>query len=267
MVSREAVHEAIDRMARQIPKSGQRRRRLQPYRPFPFLRLPAELRNRIYKFSLETDDELLITDTLQKKPRRRVACRYYHRYEKALKNHKVDVNVNILRVCKQIHVEAVGILYAQPIKFMSLDGMFYFLSQIGKNNMESLRQIEIETMSMGREGQMTEPAFTALINAKNLDLLNICSIERRFSEREYVPCDHGVGDIAASFFAIAHVWILQMSSYRSDGKSWEDVLMLAQGGSYQAERGWPGEMFEFHLGENHFTKDEFCAEMRKLMRE
>lgn len=248
------------------------------------MRLPAELRNRIYSFSLEADDPLLITDTLQKKPRRRVACPYYHRYEKltpifsyfllipcryekALKKYKADVNVNLLLVCKQIHFEAVGILYTQPIKFMSLNGMFCFLSQIGKNNIESLRQIAIEAMSMGREGQMTEPAFTALLNAKNLDSLNICSIERRFSEREYVPCDHGVGDIAASFFAIAHVWVLQMSHYRTDGKSWDQVLMLAKGGSYKAERGWPGEMFEFHEGENQFTKDEFCAEIRQLMRD
>lgn len=191
----------------------------------------------------------------------------FHRYEKALKEHRAEINTNLLLVCKQIHLEAAGILYTQPIKFMSLDGMFYFLSQIGKSNIESLRQIAIETMSMGREGQMTEPAFTALVNAKNLETVNICSIERRFSEREYVPCDHGIGDIAASFFAIAHVWILQMRHYRTDGKSWEDVLVLAQGGSYKAERGWPGEMFEFHGGENHFTKDQFCAEMRKLMRD
>lgn len=145
--------------------------------------------------------------------------------------------------------------------------MFCFFCQIGKSNIESVRQISIETMSMGREAQMTEPAFTALINAKNLDSLNICSIERRFSEREYVPCDHGVGDIAASFFAIAHVWVSQMGQYRTDGKSWEDVLLLAKGGRYKAERGWPGEMFEFHDGEERFTKEEFGAEMCELMRE
>lgn len=88
---------------------------------------------------------------------------------------------------------------------MNLDGMFYFLSQIGKSNIETLRNMSIETMSTGREGQITDPAFTALINAVTLESLNICSIERRSSEREYVPCDHGLGDIAASVFAIAHV--------------------------------------------------------------
>ncbi|QDS68176.1 hypothetical protein FKW77_010464 [Venturia effusa] len=266
MVSREVVREAIGRMAHRNPKRGQRHGRLRQFRPFPFLRLPAELRNRIYEFSLESDDDLLVTDRLQKSPRRRVACRYYHRYEKALKKHQADVNPNLLLVCKQVHFEAVGILYTQPIKFMSLDGLFCFLSQIGKNNIENLRDISIETMSMGRDGQMTEPAFTALLNAKNLESLNICSIERRFSEREYVPCDHGLGDIAASFFAIAHVWMEQMRHYRTDGKSWKDVLVLAHGGRYKAERGWPGEMFEFHDGENEFTKDDFFTEMRKVMK-
>lgn len=44
-------------------------------------------------------------------------------------------------------------------------------------------------------------------------------------------------------------------------------MVLAQGGSYSKEPNWPGEMFEFHGGEHRFTKEEFLAEIFRLLRE
>jgi hypothetical protein len=233
---------------------------------FPFLRLLAELRNRVYKLSLVSEEELSVTHKLKKKPRRRVAVQYYEN-EDSPKTRKVNLNLNLLLVTKQIQQEATGILYRQDIKFMCLDALFYFLSQIGRSNIETLRSITINRMAMGRQAQLTHPAFTALLNATNLEFLDVCSIELRYSEQEYVSCDHGTKDIAASFFFVAHVWIEQMERYRSDSKSWEDVLVLAQGSTYKNDRCWSGEMFEFQDGKQIFSREEFLAEIYELLKE
>jgi hypothetical protein len=231
------------------------------------MKLPAELRNRIYQFALVADNELLIDQRLQKKPRRRVACRYYHKRDKPTKKYKADINSNLLLINKQVYQEAIGILYGQPIKFMTLDALLYFLSQIGKFHTEILRSITIDHIVMGREAQITHGAFTALLNATHLTSLDICAIDRRYSEREYVTCDHGIKDLAASFFYVAHVWVEQMKRYRSDQKGWEDVLVLAQGASFNKDRCWSGERFELHSGMESFTKEEFQAEIYRLLRE
>jgi hypothetical protein len=59
-----------------------------------------------------------------------------------------------------------------------------------------------------------------------------------------------------------------MKIYRFDSKSWEDILAMAQDGNYDKDSSWSGaSTFQLHTGESSFTKEEFSAEIHKLLKE
>src|ERR1700722_12724082 len=65
----------------------------EPNDQFPFLKLPRELRIKIYRELLQTEEYLILG---KKVPR-------------------VGLHLGILRACKQVHDEAVGVLYGENV--------------------------------------------------------------------------------------------------------------------------------------------------------
>ncbi|KAI4846688.1 hypothetical protein E4T44_04924 [Aureobasidium sp. EXF-8845] len=117
------------------PKA-KRARKEKPVKPFPFLSLPSELRNRIYSLALEDPDGMVMDEGWR--AHRRVPKR--SQYDSSNKNRYPGVenlshsprcyptskwssphtlSPSLLAVSKQIYAEAAAILYSQPLHFTS----------------------------------------------------------------------------------------------------------------------------------------------------
>ncbi|TLD25891.1 putative lysosomal cobalamin transporter [Venturia nashicola] len=195
---------------------------------FPFLKLPAELRNRIYHLALVPDDPIQLTETV-KKNRRHVATRTQRSVLQQRISH------NILRTCKQVYYEAAPVLYGQPIEFSDPYGhgqtaLVCFLSQIGKHGARMLQTIILDSVKVGKVSAFAHPVFTLLIDAVNLKELRINRLYEGNHKSDFPDAD--VGKLVQLFFPVAHVWLEQMGRSRVDGKDWKDVLSLAQCGQW-----------------------------------
>ncbi|KAI5361125.1 hypothetical protein Slin15195_G122380 [Septoria linicola] len=116
----------------------------------PFLRLPAELRNRIYAFALLRDEAIKLQDYCM----HRYACARSHAssrgtclsmYWGSAAGEKSAIH--ILRVNRQICHEATAIFYGMNTLALSRDTAGLFLSVIGKS-LCHLRSIAIDPLNM-----------------------------------------------------------------------------------------------------------------------
>ncbi|KAG9235833.1 hypothetical protein BJ875DRAFT_256313 [Amylocarpus encephaloides] len=99
--------------------------------PFPFLRLPREIRDQIYTYSLVL-------------PGRTSACRRVWRW------HSMSLAPGVARVNKQIHLEASRVLYGESIfVFMSPKQLRTFQNEISAENCAKVRSISIDITVRG----------------------------------------------------------------------------------------------------------------------
>ncbi|QDS71414.1 hypothetical protein FKW77_003286 [Venturia effusa] len=194
-------------------------------RPFPFLKLPAELRNRIYDLALTFPKRVTLTSGIRKHSRRQSAYRVLSR---DFMQDRGVLNPSILRVNKQIYHEAMPVFYNQPLEFVDAVALYSFLAQIGQDAIPLIRQIRIERVSILKE-QTTHPAFTILAYATNLEALSIGYLIANHAVRNpYRGSPHTHSPLAAQpFFQVAHVWFEQMDKNKTKGgKDWRDVFVL-----------------------------------------
>lgn len=180
------------------PKHALLRRR--PEKPFPFIDLPPELRDMIYEMAF-TDVNGISLETRTKAYRRTVCrapifdsdeCLYsWRRHPNAKQTPKDgaqdfapkvrDLVPNLLAVSKQIHNEAVDILYGQDFIFRDTDALHRFLAIIGLRNQKRLRSIDIKSFCMGRNSKtLNHCAFMSLAAATNLKTLRLNNDEFRY---------------------------------------------------------------------------------------
>lgn len=114
---------------------------------FPFLRLPPELRNRIYDLALCTPGEIYP-----------VGCECYVvcSDEPGAAAEKLSININLLQTCKMIHAEGSALLYGAN-RFLfgaagvsNLSGLYPFLVRIGRSNRLQLRHLTISIPKLTR---------------------------------------------------------------------------------------------------------------------
>lgn len=133
------------------------------------MKLPAELRNRIYNLALTSSKRIVLISSIRKYNRRHLA---YRVRSKKLKQDKELLTASILRVNKQIYHEALPVLYNQPLELGDTAALYYFLAQIGNDGIRSIRGIKIERICI-KKGEVTHPAFTVLAYATNLDTFSV----------------------------------------------------------------------------------------------
>jgi len=88
---------------------------------------------------------------------------------------------NILAVSKQIHHEAIDILYDQDFMFRDTDALHRFLTIIGPRNQQRIRSVDIKSFCTGRNTRtLNHCAFMSLATATNLKTLYLPTTEFRY---------------------------------------------------------------------------------------
>lgn len=119
-----------------------------PSTTFPFLKLPAEIRNMIYSYLLICPT-VLGTHHIAAGPQ---VGRYWFgdRWNWTLRNappvKATSIDTAILSVNREISTEARAILYSQPIHCRDLQATYEFARKIGPDNRSLLRDIGIYTL-------------------------------------------------------------------------------------------------------------------------
>ncbi|KAE9962558.1 hypothetical protein BLS_000178 [Venturia inaequalis] len=166
---------------------------------FPFMSLPPEIRNNIYKMALfDPAGHHLVK---HRAAWRRGAVRVSPKNFKELnvnwwarrRRHRrwwqtdseiqvsddevpsyVRLSSRILRICRAMYDEAIGILYSQPITLTDTYALHDFMVQIGPKHRALLRDVEVcEWGSGGAHGAMNFPAMATMADAVNLERIKL----------------------------------------------------------------------------------------------
>ncbi|KAK5736116.1 hypothetical protein LTR17_007638 [Elasticomyces elasticus] len=111
---------------------------LRPAKAFPFLKLPKELRLRIYGFYFAQKGVVSEGIVLDGKRANKEA--FAKTYAESMKN-----RVGVLAVNKEIHEEAIPIFYAHQLRFESTTTLLDFLSQIPQSVRPLLKNVYIKS--------------------------------------------------------------------------------------------------------------------------
>lgn len=157
---------------------------------FPFLQLPPELRDEIYRYWL-TDSTVDLTHRVKRQRRvvRRDMCpvrvcdpcssspdmstserEQNTPHTQVAVVHRNPFSPAILATCKQIHGEAVGLLYGQRLHLQDSRALHVFLAGIGPDNCKLIREISIGKCGgyMEQNRTMIYPAFTLLTTCTSI---------------------------------------------------------------------------------------------------
>ncbi|KPI43366.1 uncharacterized protein AB675_7105 [Cyphellophora attinorum] len=128
---------------------------------FPFLKLPAEIRNKIYQYLLKAGGEIYVSIH---NVRRSSCIRFQSHTDPELLENNVGSwtgtseplaaevpgdGIGLLLTCKEIHREAIVVLYAEnKITYIDTFGCFHprhssWLKQIGVDNTSSIKDFSI----------------------------------------------------------------------------------------------------------------------------
>ncbi|KAF2664255.1 hypothetical protein BT63DRAFT_483694 [Microthyrium microscopicum] len=154
---------------------------------FPFLKLPGELRNKIYQWCLQTDEIIVIKTTkvrVSKLTSQQLSGRKYGhqrvvRVPKMRHFPELDKVPNIvpaiLRLNKQIHQETASMLYANHFLFADAKAMIDFNLATSRVNLKPLRTITLGELQSEYFGSSTQArkALALLSRCTELERLNI----------------------------------------------------------------------------------------------
>ncbi|KAF2280650.1 uncharacterized protein EI97DRAFT_4288 [Westerdykella ornata] len=231
---------------------------------FPFLLLPAELRNRIYRLCLpapaavppdvaESDDAqpgIFLAYKL-KRYRRTLEyipsyvrdveehCHYGYQYHTDKNNHDEErpphLAFHVLGVCKQIHDEAAPMFYGQRLIFTDPDALFSFAACLSPRTAKLLRHIEIRSWGMSRSRKSRGYMAMAMLAAKGVTEL----------ETLYINCNMGYfrinpwnnrnlvipipTRIARKVYRDCHLWLEAVGAANADPFRAVGILKISMG--------------------------------------
>jgi hypothetical protein len=195
-----------------------RARKEKSVKPFAFLSLPSELRNKIYSLALEDPDGMVMGEGWR--AHRRVPKRCTHisygaqnRYADWNRETPCTLLPSLLAVSKQIYAEAAAILYSQPLHFTCTTALHSFLAPLSNQTASLVRSItlhEYETYGRGVRKAMNVSALTLLSKCTNLNLLRIEGFNHyRHHGRSSIPRQSGEYEgkgIAQQIYRDAAFW-------------------------------------------------------------
>ena len=250
-----------------------RPRSSKPFEPFPFLSLPAELRDYIYELALTDDDGISLVS--QTKSFRRTIARsrvalyndegYYSRGSNRIWRSDVEdedaaynsLTPNLLAVNKQIHSEGVGYLYKQRIILEDTMALHTFLAAIGPTNRLQLSDVTVRNWGYGRgtHKAMNVAALTMLAGCTNLKTFHLdCKIGYLRTPR----------DLARQLYRDGHYFLEAYGSANGKRDAAVEVLQLSDWNFDRSNySGWRRPTHT--LPEETEFKEKFRAELRRLL--
>lgn len=127
---------------------------------FPFLSLPAELRDQIYELALTNSDGITVvarTKAGRRTVRRGMIVNTKRHLRGFFNINSIEVpkqdnklSPRLLEVNKQIRSEGVGWLYKQPIILESTMALHSFVATIGSTNRQIVTDLTIKGWGSGR---------------------------------------------------------------------------------------------------------------------
>ncbi|KAF1980630.1 hypothetical protein K402DRAFT_399261 [Aulographum hederae CBS 113979] len=187
-------------------------------KPFPFFKLPAELRNQIYEYALI--DPNYGTHIVSKK------FSYRHNVLRGIPRPKpyngpvCKLTTTLLRVSKQIHSEAAGLLYASPISFDSFTALHDFATYIGAGHRAMLKTLTIELgprLMPSRKGKAFEAIAMLAQGGVNVEKLLLDGMLVPFNVAGQPK------PLARQVYRDAHVWIDAIARIRGADKATETI--------------------------------------------
>jgi len=163
----------------------------------------------------------------------------------------------LLRLCRQIHEEAVPILYNNSFIFETTVSMWAFLSNIGRNNRQFLKDITLRTWKnyASLEKDMNVPALTMLADSININRFCLdldCSFCPSHALARFIHRD-------------ADIWLRVYGVAKGDRTAAVEVIELGQESSYAIHFNWVDGIYE--RVEVKKVQEKFREELRRRLRE
>ncbi|KAH9845445.1 hypothetical protein Tdes44962_MAKER06654 [Teratosphaeria destructans] len=246
-------------------------------KPFPFMLLPAELRDVIYELAL-TDPSGVALASTTKDYRRTVTripsssasgYRYRgrrwrhgrHDSQQSQRSQTRGAKPNqlvpsLLAVSKAVHAEAVGWLYQQPIIVSDNYALHSFLASIGSHRTQ-VTDIVVRGWGEGRGAHkaMNYCAFAMLSTCTNLKSLFL-DCEIGYVRRPY--------RLARQIFRDANVWLDAYGARHGSKDAAVDMLELREC-NFDRNEAPVWNHRDLQLPEKDNFKKEFKAELRRLL--
>jgi hypothetical protein len=194
------------------------------------MELPPELRDVIYEMALIDDNGILLAAITKGYRRTIYRCPYdpgeWHYTRRVLEKGETNRGVvsnelvpNLLAVSKQIHHEAVNMLYGQELMFQDTDALHRFLTIIGPRNAQRLLSIDIKELCRGKiRNTLNHCAFMSLTTATKLKALHLPMDD--FSQYTCAKT------LARGLFCIAHFFLEAYGAAHGRKDAAIDVIQL-----------------------------------------
>ncbi|KAF2444934.1 hypothetical protein P171DRAFT_443870 [Karstenula rhodostoma CBS 690.94] len=190
-----------------------------------------------------------------------------------LKAGPITFGFNILATSKKMYDEAAPMIYAQPLVFTDVDGLFAFAAKLSPRTAKLIRSIEIRSWTPTRSRKSKGYNAIAMLAAKGVTNLTslfincymgyfINRLSRNFGppwggrQRKDTPTPK---KIARKVYRDCHLWLEAMGSTHGDLYKGVEVLQLS------------GEMFTGGGGTWEDVEDEdkamYKQELRRLLRQ
>ncbi len=227
---------------------------------FPFMTLPAELKNKIYAATLISGHEVPIiyklkqyhhvaelgdTESFQKFMRKR--CDHYYSSFEQLEVVKPSFGPNFLLLNREFHAETQPILYgANTFAFEDTKALHAFCATIGPKNCASLRRLVIRSLGYSDASRaMIHPAFTVLASAVNLTRLEMaCAIFYHNDGKR----------VAREFYRYSYHWLEAVGRSKGSPDAAVDIVVL-------------GKQNSRHIDCHCCTEDERVERMSKIRKD
>lgn len=242
---------------------------MKPQKPFPFLSLPAELRDYIYELALTEEGGVTLVSVTkaQRRTVRRgeiISDEYYYHHRggvrmdgsDTLPAQQTSLIPNLLAVNKQIQAEATAWLYQQPIILEDTMALHTFLAAIGPSNRNAVTDIVVKGWGRGRgtHKAMNVAGMTSLADCPNLKRLRLdCDIAWRRDPKS----------LARQLYRDGHFFFERFGVVKGKKDAILDVLQL---GECNFDRnGYWGYTANDPVTDVAEFKRVYAAEMRKLL--
>ncbi|TLD27987.1 putative lysosomal cobalamin transporter [Venturia nashicola] len=220
---------------------------------FPFLELPAELRNQIYDLCLVSKDTMEVLQnpnsvysvrTGQLRTNGGIAIQFKRcgQHKTYHVNTKKDYGIGplnemvlqILQLNHQIYNEALPVLYNQPLKFQCTETLSMFLSRGPSTMPQMLRNVQVSagyitTSPKHKSQDDIDFVFDQLSLAVNIEVFSISRLYFNHSEGASL-------ELVKIFAEAAQKWIKMIKGRQFGETNWKKVFIL--GGSLDFYPMW-----------------------------